>query len=80
LAKARQVWITGIKTVESEKKKYIIMDQKKIFGVKPPCFISWLIGKPVVLKNGAHFSVGSRGPIGAYCPAIIQWSFEKLGL
>jgi len=59
--KASQVWMTGMKTGEFEKKVYAgELDENK-FGVIKPDLIGWEGGQPITLKNGSVLSVGFSG-------------------
>jgi glc operon protein GlcG len=59
--KASQVWLTGMKTGEYEKKVYSGELSEGIAGISKPDFIGWEGGQPVVLKDGTKLSVGFSG-------------------
>ena len=59
--KASQVWITGIKTGEFEKKVFNNELNEKTFGIRRPDFIGWEGGQPVRLPDGTVLSVGVSG-------------------
>jgi hypothetical protein len=59
--KASQVWITGLRTVEFERKVFNGELEYKDFGIEPPDFIGWLGGQPVELKDGTKLSIGFSG-------------------
>ena len=62
--KASQVWITGIRTMEFEKKFF--NEEVNDFGIEVPDFIGWEGGQPVTLKDGTKLSVGFSGIRGIY--------------
>ncbi len=59
--KASQVWLTGMKTGEYEKKVYSGELSEGVAGISKPDFIGWEGGQPVVLKDGTKLSVGFSG-------------------
>ena len=59
--KASQVWITGVKTGEFEKKVFNNELNEKNFGIRRPDFIGWEGGQPVQLPDGTILSVGVSG-------------------
>ena len=59
--KASQVWITGMKTGEFEKKVFNNEVNEKSFGIRRPDFIGWEGGQPVKLTDGTVLSVGVSG-------------------
>jgi uncharacterized protein GlcG (DUF336 family) len=59
--KASQVWLTGMKTGEFEKKVYSGELSERISGINKPDFIGWDGGQPVTLKDGTKLSVGFSG-------------------
>ncbi len=58
--KASQVWITGFRTGEFEKKVFS-GELKDTFGIKMPDFIGWEGGQPVTLEDGTKLSAGFSG-------------------
>ncbi len=62
--KASQVWITGMKTGEFEKKFF--NNEVEDFGIEVPDFIGWEGGQPLTLKDGTKLSVGFSGIRGIY--------------
>jgi hypothetical protein len=50
--KASQVWITGVKTGEFEKRVFNNEIDELEFGIRRPDFIGWEGGQPVILKSG----------------------------
>jgi len=59
--KATQVWITGMKTREYEKRLFNGEFEEEKFGIIPPDLIGWEGGQPVTLKDGSKLSVGFSG-------------------
>ena len=58
--KSTQVWITGMKTGEFEKKLFN-GEIKDSFGIQVPDFIGWEGGQPITLGDGTKLSVGFSG-------------------
>lgn len=59
--KASQVWLTGMKTGEFEKKVYSGEINENIIGIRKPDLIGWEGGQPIKLKDGSILSVGVSG-------------------
>lgn len=59
--KASQVWITGIKTGEYEKKVFNKEIEEEQFGIRKPDYIGWEGGQPITLPDGTMVSVGVSG-------------------
>jgi len=59
--KASQVWITGMKTGEFEKRVFNNEIDEATYGIRKPDYIGWLGGQPVSLHDGTIFSVGFSG-------------------
>ena len=59
--KASQVWITGMKTGEYEKKLYNNEFNEEKYGISKPDLIGWEGGQPITLKDGTRLSVGFSG-------------------
>lgn len=59
--KASQVWMTGLKTGEFEKKVFAGELNENDFGITKPDMIGWEGGQPVTLKDGTRLSVGFSG-------------------
>ena len=59
--KASQVWITGMKTGEYEKKVFNNEVDADHFGIPLPELVGWEGGQPVALKEGRTVSVGFSG-------------------
>jgi len=78
--KASQVWITGLKTVEFERKIFNNELNEKDFGIQPPDFIGWLGGQPIMLKDGTRLSVGFSGFTGVSDLDIVVKAVNELGI
>ena len=76
--KASQVWLTGMKTGEYEKKVYSGEVSEGIAGIKKPDFIGWEGGQPVVLKDGSKLSIGFSGFRGETDLEIVLKAVERL--
>ena len=59
--KATQVWITGIKTGEYEKRLFNGEFDEEKYGITKPDLIGWEGGQPVTLKDGSKLAVGFSG-------------------
>jgi glc operon protein GlcG len=59
--KASQVWITGMKTGEYEKKLFDGEFDESKFGIQMPQLVGWEGGQPVTLPDGTALSVGFSG-------------------
>lgn len=69
--KASQVWITGMKTGEYEKKLYNDEFDEEKYGISKPDLIGWEGGQPITLKDGTRLSVGFSGFRGINDLAIV---------
>ena len=76
--KASQVWLTGVKTVEYEKKVYSGEISEGIAGISKPDFIGWEGGQPVILKDGSQLSVGFSGFRGVTDLEIVLKAVEQI--
>jgi hypothetical protein len=61
--KASQVWITGLKTGEFERKAFNKEIDEREFGIRRPDFIGWEGGQPITLNDGTNtrLSIGFSG-------------------
>ena len=59
--KASQVWITGMKTGEYEKKVFNNEVDDSIYGISKPDMIGWDGGQPITFTGGTKLSVGFSG-------------------
>jgi uncharacterized protein GlcG (DUF336 family) len=76
--KASQVWLTGMKTGEYEKKVYSGELSEGIVGISKPDLIGWEGGQPVVLKDGSKLSIGFSGFRGVTDLEIVLKAVEQL--
>ena len=76
--KASQVWLTGMKTGEYEKKIYSGELSEGIVGISKPDLIGWEGGQPVVLKDGSKLSIGFSGFRGVTDLEIVLKAIEQL--
>lgn len=74
--KASQVWITGMKTGEYERKLYNEEFEEGKYGISKPDLIGWEGGQPVTLKDGTRLSVGFSGFRGINDLAIVTRALE----
>lgn len=59
--KASQVWITGMKTGDYEKRLFNGEFDEGDFGISKPDLIGWEGGQPLTLKDGTKLFVGFSG-------------------
>lgn len=59
--KASQVWITGIRTGEYEKKIFNDEISDAVYGISKPDMIGWEGGQPITLKDGTKLAAGFSG-------------------
>ena len=76
--KASQVWLTGMKTGEYEKKIYNNEIAEEIAGISKPDFIGWEGGQPIILKDGTKLSVGFSGFTGVTDLEIVLKALEQI--
>src|SRR3954467_12477859 len=74
--KASQVWITGLKTGEYEKKFF--NNEVAECGIEVPDLIGWEGGQPLTLKDGAKLFVGFSGIRGIYDLEIMVKALEAV--
>lgn len=74
--KASQVWITGIKTGEYEKKFF--NNEIGDCGIETPDLIGWEGGQPLTLKDGTKLSAGFSGIRGVYDLEIMVKALEEI--
>lgn len=77
--KASQVWITGIKTGEYEKKVFNDEISEGTYGISKPDMVGWEGGQPLVMKDGACLYAGFSGFRGQSDLAIVAEAFENIG-
>ena len=68
--KASQVWITGLKTGEYEKKFF--NNEVEACGIEAPDLIGWEGGQPLTLKDGTKLYAGFSGIRGIYDLEIVM--------
>lgn len=78
--KASQVWITGMKTGEYERKVFNKEVDEYQYGIQRPDFIGWDGGQPIILKDGRILSVGFSGFRGTSDLEIVQKAVARTGL
>ena len=78
--KASQVWITGMKTGEFEKKVFNKEVDEFKYGIQRPDFIGWDGGQPVTLQDGTILSIGFSGFRGTSDLEIVQQAIAKAKL
>lgn len=76
--KASQVWITGMKTGEYEKRLYNGEFKEEDFGIGMPDLIGWEGGQPVVLNDGSILAVGFSGFRGVNDLKIVSEALELM--
>jgi glc operon protein GlcG len=76
--KASQVWLTGMKTGEYEKKVYSGEINEGIAGISKPDLIGWEGGQPIILKSGLKLSVGFSGFRGITDLEIVVKASEQI--
>lgn len=59
--KASQVWLTGMKTGEYERRVFNKEVPENANGIEAPDLIGWEGGQPLTMKNGNKLSVGFSG-------------------
>lgn len=59
--KASQVWLTGVKTGEYERRVFNKEVPENANGIEAPDLIGWEGGQPLTMKNGTKLSVGFSG-------------------
>ena len=59
--KASQVWLTGMKTGEYERKVFNKEIPENANGIEAPDLIGWQGGQPITLSDGTKLSVGFSG-------------------
>lgn len=75
--KASQVWLTGMKTGEYEKKVFNGELSESVAGISKPDLIGWEGGQPVTMKDGTKLSVGFSGFRGVTDLAIVLHAVQK---
>lgn len=76
--KASQVWITGMKTGEYERRLYNDEFPEERYGINKPDLIGWEGGQPVVLKDGTTLAIGFSGYSGRNDLEIVARAVAKV--
>ena len=76
--KASQVWLTGMKTGEFERKVFNGEISERTYGIRKPDYIGWDGGQPLVFKDGENISVGFSGFRGVTDLEIVLKAKEQL--
>ena len=76
--KASQVWLTGMKTGEYERKVFNKEIPENANGIENPDLIGWEGGQPLTLPEGERVSVGFSGFRGASDLEIVLKALEAL--
>jgi glc operon protein GlcG len=77
--KASQVWLTGMKTGEYERKVFNKEIPENANGIDNPDLIGWEGGQPITLPGGEKVSVGFSGFRGATDLEIVVKALEAIG-
>jgi uncharacterized protein GlcG (DUF336 family) len=78
--KASQVWLTGVKTGEYERRVFNKEIPENSNGIENPDLIGWEGGQPITLQNGLKLSIGFSGFRGTTDLEIVVKAVERLGL
>ena len=78
--KASQVWLTGIKTGEYERRLFNGEIPENANGIENPDLIGWVGGQPITLRDGTKLSIGFSGFRGTTDLEIVVRAIENLGL
>lgn len=76
--KCSQVWITGMRTGEYEKRLYNEEFKEEDFGINKPDLFGWEGGQPIVLSDGTKLSVGFSGFRGVNDLEIVRRAIDSL--
>ena len=76
--KASQVWVTGMKTGEFERKLFNGEVNEEDYGISAPDLIGWEGGQPITLSDGTKLSVGFSGFRGINDLEIVVKACENL--
>ncbi|HKI46402.1 MAG TPA: heme-binding protein [Balneolales bacterium] len=76
--KASQVWLTGEKTGEYERRVFNKEIGENANGIEAPDLIGWEGGQPLVRKNGSILSVGFSGFRGFNDLEIMRKAFDEV--
>lgn len=76
--KASQVWLTGERTGEYERRLFNGEIPENANGIENPDLIGWVGGQPITLLDGTKLSVGFSGFRGTTDIAIVARAVEGL--
>lgn len=76
--KASQVWLTGMKTGEYERRVFNKEIPENANGIEAPDLIGWQGGQPITLSDGMKLSVGFSGFRGVTDLEIVLRAAEGL--
>lgn len=76
--KAVQVWVTGMKTGEYEKRLFNGEFEEEAYGISKPELIGWEGGQPLEFQDGTRWAVGFSGFRGINDLAIVESAFARL--
>ena len=76
--KASQVWLTGMKTGEYERKVFNKEIPENANGIDNPDLIGWEGGQPLILPDGEKVSVGFSGFRGATDLEIVVKALDAI--
>jgi len=77
--KASQVWITGMKTGEYEKKLFNEEFDEGKYGIQKPDLIGWEGGQPITLPDGTKLSIGFSGFRGINDLEVVVKAVQQIG-
>ena len=78
--KASQVWITGIKTGEFERRVFNNEIGESEFGIRKPDYIGWEGGQPITLKDASIIAAAFSGFRSATDLEIVSRAIDNLNL
>lgn len=76
--KAGQVWLTGVRTGEYERRLFNGEIPENANGIENPDLIGWVGGQPITLRDGTKLSVGFSGFRGTTDIDIVLRAIEGL--
>lgn len=76
--KASQVWLTGVKTGEYERRVFNKEVPENSNGIESPDLIGWEGGQPAVLPDGTKLSIGVSGLRGISDLEIAQRALQNI--
>jgi uncharacterized protein GlcG (DUF336 family) len=76
--KSSQVWITGMKTGEYERRLYNEEFNEEDFGINKPDLFGWEGGQPILLADGTKLSIGFSGFRGVNDLEIVRRAIDSI--